>query len=520
MKKEILFIIFFQITFCSFSQIPNIKYESVLPIYKLGIDISPLTPINTGGVILPSGTTTTFAGSGRDGLRDGIGALVSFSYPTGLAIDSDNNLFVADQHNHTIRKIYPTGETTSIAGHDRGDIDGNGALARFDIPSGIVITSNGDLCVTDCYNHKIKKINSTGDVITYSGNGREGSVNGNVKLASFSYPFGMDVDIDGNLYIADSRNNQIRKISSTGEVTTLAGSIQGSNDGTAKTARFNNPWGVAVDNLGNVYVADSGNNKIRKITPQGTVTTIAGSDVDVSGSDDGIGGIARFNFPTGIYVDSSDQTIYIADRYNHKIRKINAKNIVSTISGTGVSGAVDGENNVASFHDPSGIVVDKNKNIYVADISNHKIRKIIQLSFVISPDLPVGLSFDEATGIISGAPLVATPLTTYTITAYNSFGKNSTEVSFATSKNLSVNDLIKDVDDLMIYSKNDVLVIDAQNFKINSVKVYDVNGRVLFERKDLNVSVLSVDNLCLKNQPLVIQLTNFDNQTINKKFIY
>lgn len=504
MKKKILFIVFFQITFCLFSQVPNIKYESVLAVYKLGIDILPLTPINTGGIILASGTTTTFAGNGYEGSRDGIGKLVSFSYPTGLAIDSDNNLFVTDQHNHRVRKIYPTGETTLIAGYYRGDVDGNGALASFDNPSGIIIASNGDLCITDCYNHKIKKISATNDVITYSGNIREGLVNGDVKSASFSYPFGMALDIDGNLYIADNGNHQIRKISSSGEVTTFAGSTQGSNDGTVKTARFNNPYGVAVDKLGNVYVADSGNNKIRKITPQGIVKTIAGSDVNIAGSDDGIGGIALFNFPTGIYVDSSDQTIYIADRHNHKIRKIDDKNVVSTISGTGVSGGVDGDNSVASFSYPSGIVVDKNKNIYVADIFNYKIRKIIQLSFSISPDLPVGLKFDETNGIISGAPLVATPLTTYTVTGYNGFGKNSTEVSFATSKNLSVNDLIKDVDDLMIYSKNDVLVIDAPNFKINTLKICDVNGRILFERKNLNVSFFSIDDLYLKNQPLVI----------------
>jgi serine/threonine-protein kinase len=320
------------------------------------------------------GIVSTLAGSSI-GNEDGSGIFSSFNCPYSLAVDVNGNVYVADRDNESIRKIAPSGTVTTLAGAGfRGYADGNGASASFTIPSGVAVDASGNVYVADSGNHRIRKITSGGIVTTLAGSGFQGSANGNGVSASFAYPASVAVDASGNVYVADQWSHLIRKISPSGTVTTLAGSGgSGYADGDGASASFAYPSGVAVDASGNVYVADSGNNRIRKITSAGVVTTFAGAGV--RGSADGNGASARFNYPTGVAVDASGN-VYVAEVGNHRIRKITSGGMVTTLAGSGDPGFADRNGRMASFYNPLGVTVDGSGNVYVADSGNHKIRKI------------------------------------------------------------------------------------------------------------------------------------------------
>jgi len=222
-------------------------------------------------VTSPVGTVTTFAG-GVSGSTDGTGADARFKRPQGVAVDGDGNVYVADSENYTIRKITPAGVVTTLAGTagSQGSADGTGADARFYHPVGVAVDGDGNLYVTEDYNHTIRKITPAGEVTTLAGTAElSGSDDGTGADARFDSPVGVAVDGDGNLYVTDRDNNTIRKVTPAGVVITLAGAAgsQGSDDGTGPLARFDSPVGVAVDGDGNLYVADRDNNTIRKVTP-------------------------------------------------------------------------------------------------------------------------------------------------------------------------------------------------------------------------------------------------------------
>jgi len=267
--------------------------------------------------ITPNGDVTTFAGSNAPGFADGTGASAQFEFPTGIAIDSDNNLYIADSENHKIRKITPSGIVSTLAGGDQGFADGTASEAQFDTPAGIVIDATNTLYVSDAGNNKIRKITSDGSVTTIAG-GDEGFADGNALNAQFNTPVGITLDSENNFYITDVLNNKIRKIDTNNQVTTIAGSTQGFTDGNGLNAQFHNPFNLAVDLLDNIYVTDLQNQKIRKISTTGQVTTIAGSD---QGFADGTGTNAQFNGVLGLVVDANFD-IYVADSNNTRIRKI------------------------------------------------------------------------------------------------------------------------------------------------------------------------------------------------------
>ena len=316
--------------------------------------------------ITSAGIVSTIAGSGVVGSTDGVGTDASFNFPSGIAIDKSGNLLIADMLNSKIRKITPTKAVSTIAGvNSHGSVDGVGVDARFNAPLGIALDSNNNLFVADTKNHKIRKITPSGVVSTFVGSGVVGSADGVGADTSFNYPSGLAIDKSDNLFIADSANHKIRKITPSGVVSTIAGSgVSGDRDSVGKKASFNFPFDIAVDSSGNLFVADSSNHKVRKITPIGVVSTVAGSGT--LGDIDAVGVDANFNFPSALTIDSNDN-IFVADLDNHKIRKITPTGVVSTF----VDGSID-----ASFNLPYGITIDSNNNLFVTDLESHNIRKI------------------------------------------------------------------------------------------------------------------------------------------------
>ncbi|MES2536345.1 MAG: NHL repeat-containing protein [Pseudomonadota bacterium] len=336
--------------------------------------------------ITPAGVVTTLAGTpGSLGSTDGTGAAARFNFPIGVTTDGAGNLHVVDSDNHTIRQIViATGAVTTLAGTagSNGSTDGTGAAARFRWPGGMVSDGAGNLYLADTANFTIRKIViATGVVTTLAGTAASfGSADGVGAAALFYGPSGITADGLGNLYVSDINHNTIRQIViATAVVTTLAGTAgsNGSADGTGAAAQFESPYSIAADPTGNVYVADTDNNTIRKIVPAtGVVTTFAGA-VERFGSADGTVAAARFLDLRGISADASGN-LYAADSNNNTIRQISPAGVVTTLAGTaGVSGSADGTGAAAQFDFPYGITTDVSGNLYVADTSNHVIRKIV-----------------------------------------------------------------------------------------------------------------------------------------------
>ena len=255
-----------------------------------------------------------------------------------------------------------------------GQVDGSAGTAKFDAPSGVVADANGNVYVTDFNNCAIRKITASGEVSSLAGKLPFGYADLKSDLAKFYGPNGVAIDATGNLFVADEGNHSIRKITPAGDVTTFAGNgTPGSTDATGSAARFQNPSGIAIDGQGNLYVADQVNNMIRKITALGVVTTLAGSGEPAYS--DGTGKAAKFYRPTGVVVDAAG-TVYVADLFNHRIRKITAAGVVSTLAGTGDPGFVDGTKDVAKFRYPAGLALGADGTLYVADSENRAIRKV------------------------------------------------------------------------------------------------------------------------------------------------
>jgi RHS repeat-associated protein len=419
------------VTFAPPAVPPTISYSGSQA-FTVGTPIAPLTPIVTGGPVPYTGYTTTFAGSGASGTTNGVGTTATFALPDGLTVDSKGNVYVTDISNSSdIRKITPSAVVSTLAGSaTSGFVNGTGSDARFSHPDDLSTDTAGNVYVADQWNHAIRKITPAGVVTTLAG-GTPGSADGIGTAAQFYNPTDVIIDASGNLFVADYENNRIRKVAPDGTVTTFAGSTQGYADGIGTAALFNHPCAITADVSGNLYVVDRYNQRIRKISPAGVVTTIAGNGT--VGFADGPASSAMFNYPVDLDIDASGN-IYVSDCSNYRIRRISPAGVVSTLAGTGAAGGNNGVGSTVTFGGtyaaPSGIAFDGSGSLYETDYGSNLIRKTVTTPYTISPNLPTGLSFDPNTGIISGTPTVKTDsATTYTITAYNMTGIGTTTLT-------------------------------------------------------------------------------------------
>jgi NHL repeat len=351
-------------------------------------------------------SVTTFAGRALvSGAADGSGTNARFADPAAIVTDAVENFFIADSANHAIRKIATNGAVTTFAGKlgVSGIVNANGTNAQFNAPSGLAFDASGNLFVSDTGNHVIRKITTAGAVSTFAGvAGSGGFLDGANGNAFFSSPLGIAVWTNGNVFVADSGNHCIRKIAG-GAVTTFAGNPQvwGSADGVGTNALFNSPCGLAFDANGNLFVSDANNDTIRKILTNGIVTTFAGA-AGQDGAADGVLSLARFRSPASLAFDKKGN-LFVADSFNQTVREISSNGIVSTVCGAPeISGAADGTNGVARFFNPYGLAVAADGSLVVADAYNQLVRVVLvpfkvslQISGVtkISWDAVIGKSY-------------------------------------------------------------------------------------------------------------------------------
>ena len=308
-------------------------------------------------------------------------SLPSFNGPAGLAVDAAGNIYVADYGNNLIRKIAATGLVSTIAGNGfQGSLNGTGTASSFNRPTSLVLDASGNLYITDSGNNQIRELSATGMVTTIAGSDSAGYVNAQDTSALFFDPLGITRDEKGNLYVADAGNNVIRLITPSNAVTTFAGATDSlTSNGTPSPSLFNNPTGLTIDASGNLYVANYLNNNLLKVNTAGVVSKIAGTGLQ--GAANGPDSSATFYLPNSVALDAANN-IYVSDEIDNLIRKITPDGMVSTFAGNGKAGAADSTGSAASFNGPGGLAFDAAGNLYVADTNNNLIRKISPLGAV------------------------------------------------------------------------------------------------------------------------------------------
>lgn len=322
----------------------------------------------TESVVIPK-LVNLLAGSGESGCLDGTGTAATFASPRGIALDASYSIFVAQDN--CIRKVTSAGVvTTFVGGSVAGAADGNGTAAAFNTPAGMVFDTAGNLYVADSGNHLIRKVTPAGTVTTFAGNGTPGYTEANGVLASFHTPSELAIDASGSLYVADTANYCIRKITSAGDVSTFAGNgNSGNTNGSGTAASFSSVYGLALDAQGNLYVADSDNALIRKVTSTGVVSTLLGSGL--AGFSDGRGTAAQISSPRGLAIDAL-QNMYLADYGNRRMRKVTLDGRISSIAGNGASSFNVGLGSAATLS-PRAVIAHPFGPLYVTDELSHRV---------------------------------------------------------------------------------------------------------------------------------------------------
>lgn len=340
-----------------------------------------------------TGLISTIAGTGTAGFSgdNGPAAAAQLNHPEGVFADASGNIYIADTYNNRIRKISTNGTISTIAGTGTAGFSGNSGpatLAQLNQPTCVLMDAAGNLFIADSYNNCVRKVDASGNMSQVAGNTSIG-FSGDGAAATYAQlwqPYALTLDAAGNLYITDTGNNRIRKVGINGNITTIAGaglSSPPNNNGPALQANLDNPVGIARDATGNLYVSEMMSHSIRKISSSGTITALAGAGTAGYAGDGGPADSARLNLPHAIVADASGN-LWIADTGNNRVRKIGANDTITTVAGTGTSSfAGDGGPALnAQLDKPSGMTLDKSGNLYIADAANHRIRKITQAGTV------------------------------------------------------------------------------------------------------------------------------------------
>lgn len=409
---------------------PVFSYSGMQLNYPVG---SPLTisPINTGDSPSPKLRISTVSGNSNnmDYPKDGGPNVATYKFPNSVASKADGSLAMVDDWSQTIRVINPAGVSSTIAGKweligpnvQSGYVDGQGSAARFSNPKAVAFDVAGNIVVLDAGNYRIRQVSPTGLVTTLVGSGIKGLADGNATTAQFTLLNSLWIDNQGNIFVTD--NYRVRKITPLGIVTTIAGSAsKGNTNGQGTAATFKCMRGITGDNAGNLFVSDTDNMSVRKIDSLGNVTTLA---TGIAAT-----GISYYN---GI--------LYIADWMSNQIKTITLSGVVNVYAGSGLGEFRDGFDTrtgrtAAGLYNPEGLAIDgsgANLVVYIADKSSMKIRKTDYANYTINKPLPAGLNFDAMTGVISGIPTQTTELTIYNITAGNNSGYTTVIIGFKTN---------------------------------------------------------------------------------------
>ncbi|MGI5526075.1 SMP-30/gluconolactonase/LRE family protein [Streptomyces syringium] len=355
---------------------------------------------------LAEGAIATVAGNGEAGYVSdgGPGALTKLYHPEGVAVDKEGNLYIADRYNHRIRKVTPNGIITTVAGNGTAGFvsDGGPAVATpLNQPGDVVVDDAGNLYIADLVNHRIRKVSPSGVITTVAGNGEAGYVSdGGPAIATrLHYPHGVALDREGNLYISEWSGHRVRKVNRNGIITTVAGNGTAgyvSDGGPAIATRLHTPDGLAVDREGNLYIAEYGNHRVRKVTPSGIITTVAGNGVAGYVSDGGPAIATRLHGPRRVAVDEGGN-LYISDQENHRIRRVGPDGVITTVAGNGTAGYVDDGGPAAGtrIYQPQGVALDRAGNLYIADYANHRVRGVTGVAQMTPPPPPAADVYGE-----------------------------------------------------------------------------------------------------------------------------
>ena len=332
-------------------------------------------------------TITTVAGTGTSGYSGDAGQATSaqLNIPWGIAVDTSGNLYIADEINNRIRMVATNGTITTIAGNGTNGYAGDGSAAtsaNLNYAAAIAVDGSGNVYISDTGNHVIRKRAAGGTITTVAGTNVAGYYGdgGAATSAQLNLPLGLALDTAGNLYIADAYNSMVRKVATSGTITTVAGSTLsgfGGDGGAATSAQLRGPFAVTVDAAGNLYISDTFNHVVRKVAADGTITRVAGTGTRGYSGDGGLATEAKLNYPEGLAVDSAGN-LFIADSLNCRIRVITPSGMITTVAGTGKFGSLGdgGPATSAQLNTPSGVALDAAGNLYIADSQNSLVRRL------------------------------------------------------------------------------------------------------------------------------------------------